>query len=94
MLRKDWDDLAAGQKGDWYFFRKDTYITIRWGDNRFDVVTIPISTNGERVDRQITWTWDGNKESPTISPSIRILGAKDAPDVWHGFLRAGKLETV
>lgn len=31
------------------------------------------------------WTWDGNRERPTITPSIRQLnGCK-----WHGHLRAG-----
>lgn len=35
------------------------------------------------------WTWDGNKEKPTLSPSIqRTHGCK-----WHGFLRAGIFES-
>ncbi len=36
------------------------------------------------------WTWDGNREAPTISPSIQHLdGCR-----WHGFLRGGYWETV
>lgn len=34
------------------------------------------------------WTWDGNREAPTLSPSIRrTRGCK-----WHGFLKAGVWE--
>ena len=31
------------------------------------------------------WQWDGNQETPTLSPSIHLVGT------WHGWLRAGKL---
>lgn len=34
------------------------------------------------------WTWDGNKEKPTLSPSIRML----TPCGWHGYLRKGVFE--
>lgn len=37
---------------------------------------------GDRV-----WGWDGNIENPTLTPSIHV------PGYWHGFLRAGKLES-
>jgi len=30
------------------------------------------------------WQWDGNKDKPTLSPSLHWVGN------WHGFLRAGK----
>lgn len=31
------------------------------------------------------WGWDGNKDSPTVTPSIHYVGH------WHGWLRAGRL---
>jgi len=31
------------------------------------------------------WTWDGNEEQPTVTPSIHAVGR------WHGWLRAGRL---
>jgi len=34
------------------------------------------------------WGWDGNKEKPTLVPSIH------APDLWHGYLTAGRLTSV
>ncbi len=30
------------------------------------------------------WEWDGNEESPTLSPSIHDVGH------WHGWLREGQ----
>lgn len=33
------------------------------------------------------WQWDGNEEKPTLSPSIHC------PGLWHGYLRAGRLES-
>ena len=36
-------------------------------------------------DKKPLWQWDGNKEKPTLSPSIqRTSGCR-----WHGYLRAG-----
>lgn len=34
------------------------------------------------------WQWDGNRESPTLSPSLHCIGH------WHGFLRNGRFESV
>lgn len=45
------------------------------------------------------WTWDGNREAPTVSPSLLTrypgpdAGLDGAPPaVCHLFIRAGKLE--
>lgn len=32
------------------------------------------------------WTWDGDRECPTLSPSIRRIGGCG----WHGYLRGGE----
>lgn len=37
---------------------------------------------GDRV-----WGWDGNEDKPTLTPSIL------APGLWHGYLRAGELQS-
>ena len=29
------------------------------------------------------WSWDGNEDCPTVTPSINVIGC------WHGFLTAG-----
>jgi hypothetical protein len=43
---------------------------------------------GEKQDGY--WHWDGNVESPTISPSILHRGASS----WHGFFEAGHWRTL
>lgn len=37
---------------------------------------------GDRV-----WGWDGNTEAPTLTPSIHDQNH------WHGYLKAGRLES-
>ncbi len=46
-----------------------------------EVASIPISMEGSGKD----WKWDGNKESPTLNPSIHSVGCCG----WHGWLRGG-----
>lgn len=101
-LRKDWDDLNTnGRLGDWCFFEgneNDTYIAFRYPHPdvtnslpeiletyRGEISHIPVTT-GEKQPKY--WLWDGNREAPTISPSINIIG------MWHGYIRNGKLETA
>ena len=37
-----------------------------------------------------SWLWDGNREAPTLSPSIGSVGMHDDPPTgWHGFLQNG-----
>ena len=31
------------------------------------------------------WSWDGNRDAPTLNPSINHVGC------WHGWLKAGEL---
>lgn len=33
------------------------------------------------------WTWDGNRERPTIAPSIHVIGH------WHGFVENGQIRS-
>ena len=93
-----------GQVGDWCFINNYHDIFLRypesderwaeWHDctreeapelNRGDIVHLPINLGGNTTGR---WGWDGNIESPTITPSINVIGR------WHGWLRNGILETA
>ncbi len=103
MLRKDFHDLTEnGEIGDWAFIRDDSYICICYPVASSypeepplrDYVAIPINKPDPNSHTKIFWTWDGNKDAPTITPSIRVLGGSGQPDVWHGFLTAGKLTSV
>jgi hypothetical protein len=46
------------------------------------VRSVPVA--GDRA-----WQWDGNLESPTLTPSIKIIGECG----WHGFLTNGEWRT-
>ncbi len=89
MLRKNLDDFDEnGQKGDWCFTEDGNYICVQWGDEKFlHTVILPLTQNPLRPH----WEWDGNREAPTLTPSI-LVNPKNP--LWHGFLRNGKLETV
>lgn len=91
MLLKNLNELDKnGKKGDWCFLQKDTRIAIRYGEDAFkEMVILPISATGSDVPP--VWVWNGNKESPTIIPSILVNPVPDWNLGWHGFLTDGKL---
>jgi hypothetical protein len=58
----------------------------------------PSDWGGEAEKKQPRWHWDGNKEKPTLTPSLGLRKCRDDQTVgadgyhWHGFLRAGVFE--
>lgn len=47
-----------------------------------NIAGIPLKPSPQKV----TWEWDGNRDLPTLNPSVRVLsGCK-----WHGYLTAGQ----
>jgi hypothetical protein len=50
----------------------------------------PLSADDLKYGRH-QWSWDGNREAPTLSPSINSHedGDRNAPTHWHGFLTGG-----
>lgn len=69
-----------------------------WGDKRVLYLMLPHRTSkGQFVnipthvtidhknDCGASWSWDGNENAPTLSPSIHTYG------VWHGFVQKGEL---
>lgn len=67
------------------------------------VVAISILLPGDNycrlpLDGSRGWQWDGNREKPTITPSI-LTSARDTEtrqniELWHGWMRAGRLVSV
>jgi len=88
-LRTVDDLLENGVAGDWAFAPDDAKLYLRVPidpDHPMgDFVGLPIGGAGKGYP---AWNWDGNREAPTLTPSINVIG------VWHGYLRAGKLETA
>jgi hypothetical protein len=61
-----------------------------------ELIVLPLSADGAPITKHghagPSWQWDGNREKPTLSPSI-FVGMRDTPPGWHGFVRAGVMET-
>lgn len=87
---------ADGKEGDWAFCdrkgMKDGYIAMRVpnGHTKGELIILPV--NIPDVSGKC-WGWDGNRDAPTLTPSIRVGGGK-SPEIWHGFLRAGVMVTA
>ena len=99
MIRKNLDDLETnGKKGDWCFLEDCTKIALRFADETFTgMVILPISEDPKEAGDPHSpspWQWDGNKEAPTLSPSILVHEAPGWRKGWHGYLTDGKLVTV
>ena len=71
--------------GEWQFVGDYTaiWVHVPHTDAMKGLVRLPISLTGSAVPP--VWQWDGNKEAPTLSPSINVIG------VWHGWLKNGTL---
>ena len=50
---------------------------------------IPIRRNGV-AETHPPWEWDGNKDKPTLKPSILARGMNNE-EIWHGHMTAGRL---
>jgi len=90
-LRGDFDELEVG---DWCFINGESYIGIRMGESERDCCILPIRKNDDvtTVRERVCWEWDGDREAPTLHPSILHWGnGKDTDATWHGYLQAGLL---
>ncbi len=87
QLRQTLNDLEEnGQVGDWAFGHDDSCIYIRIPDGINERgSTTPWKLSPVPLPNENDWQWDGNRETPTLTPSLNWVG------VWHGWMRAGKL---
>lgn len=86
-----WDNFATflpeSVPGDWCFPDGDhIFIHLPTGD----FARLPIDANCREEWGDPCWQWDGNRENPTITPSILMRGMGE----WHGYMTAGKLVSV
>ena len=54
------------------------------------VHTLRIYQEGDPIPPKPSWQWDGNEDTPTLTPSI-ACGMPKGCD-WHGYMTAGRLE--
>jgi hypothetical protein len=88
------DLLNLGTVGDWAFSPEGELSAI-WirtpdGSPNGTMSRLPIAP----IDSvQAWWEWDGNRDAPTISPSIHRLPIVGFKAGWHGWMRVGWLES-
>lgn len=70
------------KEGDFCFDAEHEHIYL-WLPGRLSPSCLQISRVPSSSNR--VWRWDGDKECPTVTPSIHDVG------MWHGYLTKGKL---
>lgn len=90
------DDLVFKELdvGDWAFVDNDSTIFVRLpvpeGHYSDGIHFLPLSRESRFLNAAGThWNWDGNREAPTLEPSILAVDTG-----WHGYMRAGVLVEV
>lgn len=89
---------ACTEAGDAYYDRRlgGWWLVIPGDDSRTfwptqkQAADSPFGQCGSEI-RNPVWRWDGSEERPTLSPSLHLKAAGQT--VWHGFLRAGRLQS-
>lgn len=76
VLFREVADFSAIERGGDGFYQEER-LTFRCPCGCYKIAGVSIA--GPRC-----WEWDGNREKPTITPSILIDGGH-----WHGFLTDG-----
>ena len=51
---------------------------------------LPVTLNRDGV---VGWRWDGNRDRPTLWPSVRPM-TPEGEEVWHGYIDAGEFREV
>lgn len=82
------DIFVKGRVGDWSFIERPdgvvSHILVRLpSHDASGIAALPVEA-GAPPPR---WNWDGNREKPTLTPSILHHGNPE----WHGYLREGVL---
>jgi hypothetical protein len=82
------DLLQNGKVGDWAFTddNEKIYIRVPNGTEEGDFGSCRLSP--APLANVEDWQWDGNREAPTLTPSIHVVG------IWHGFMTNGELVSV
>lgn len=75
-----WYNLANGKR---YLFLAEPSTDAEFDAEGFTLIHIPVRQG--KNEKGVAWGWDGNEDSPTITPSIHTVG------IWHGWVRAGQL---
>lgn len=88
LLEGSWEEGTSFKPGAFAFEKREGSASI-WG---YILFTCPCGCGsfsrlavgmGKKPTSSPTWEWNGDREAPTLSPSIHHIGH------WHGWLKAG-----
>lgn len=79
-----WDDCV--NPGDYFFDNENKSIIFMCPSGCGQIRTVPLFP----YDGHPHWNWDGNVDSPTLTPSIQVV----LECRWHGFLTKGEWVTA
>jgi len=88
-------DIFDMKPGDWQFVDSSNvddawiYIVIPNGTPEGSLAQLPLVPS--TTD---SWQWDGNKEAPTLTPSILHHEHVGNPQSWHGYMTKGELKSA
>lgn len=92
MRKIDRPDEADWKPGDYWFAdvsgQRHTYPALWACFPDGSLIHLPLEPMPAGVLQQPSWKFDGNRERPTLTPSVHVIGH------WHGWLRAGRMESV
>lgn len=64
-------------------------------NERCSVLLGPEHVTRPAEDKLCIWAWNGDKDRPTITPSINCIAEKDGKPTggcgWHGFITNGRI---
>lgn len=59
-------------------------------DDRVTVIHCPGCKEAHPFDQR--WTFNGNYDLPTFTPSLRVMGAREGETKCHSFVTNGRIE--
>lgn len=83
-LRNVGNDESVEKPGDFYWADDTLWVAIPSDDPEWDNMSIIRIACAEKQSPGV-WQWDGDREKPTLTPSIHTIG------VWHGWIKNGML---
>lgn len=88
------DTRDLRNEGDWCWKRDDSgrpflFVCVVPGDDSPRLLPVTTSKAGQHK-----WNWDGNEETPTLSPSISARKGDHNQEIWHGYVKCGRFEGV
>lgn len=85
IIKSSVEDVVNGEVGSITFWSDNSKIAMQLPKCGGCVILRISQDKSHKSPEGPVWWWNGNKEKPTLHPSIRVMGEEE----WHGYLRDG-----